>query len=225
MRVLTYINYFFYLASNWNLRIAYHILNKETRGEKKYAIRSTGADELHALEEKGIDISHATIYMPASYDLLEAVLLEIKQYRLKHFLDIGSGKGRAMCVAAYHEFTQVTGIDFSKELCKMATENLEITKKQFPILEYQVINNDAFYYEIPASVDCIFLFNPFDEMIMSAVIENIEISLQESPRDLFIIYLNPLHKKQFTNNGFEEIFYTNKLTYLEGSILKKAASY
>ncbi len=219
--MLKYFQYFFYLASNWNLRIAWHIINKEISGEKKYAIQSTGADELLELEEKGIDISHATIYMPASYDLLEAVLGEITQFKLNHFLDIGCGKGRAMCVAAYYGFNQVSGIDFSKELCKNATENLETTKVQFPLLSYQVINNDAFYYEIPIDVDCIFLFNPFDEIIMSGLIENIDISLEEFPRDFYIIYLNPLHKKQIKDAGYKEIFYTKKLKYLEGSILKK----
>ena len=221
MQTLQYINYFFYLASNWNLRIAWHIVGKEIKGEKKYSIQTTGADELQKLEAKGIDISHATIYMPASYDLLEATFAEIKQYNLSNFLDIGCGKGRAMCVAAHHGFKQVTGIDFSKELCSNAKENLEITKKNFPSLSYKVINNDAFYYEIPADVDCIFLFNPFDEIIMHGVIENIDTSLQEFPRDLYIIYLNPLHKKQFIENGYKEIFYTKRLKYLEGSILKK----
>jgi len=219
--MLKYFQYFFYLASNWNPRIAWHIINKEIHGEKKYAIQSTGADELLELEEKGIDISHANTYIPASYDLLETVLSKINQYKLNHFLDIGCGKGRAMCVAAYYGFNKVSGIDFSKELCKKAMENVEITKKKFPLLSYLVINNEAFYYEIPADVDCIFLFNPFDEMIMSGVIENIEISLEESPRNIYIIYLNPLHKKQFIEAGYKEIFYIKELTYLDGSILKK----
>ena len=221
MQAFKFISYFFYLASNWNLRIAWHIVGKDIKGEKEYSIHTTGADELQNLEAKGIDISHATIYMPASYDLLEAVFTEIKQYRPQHFLDIGCGKGRAMCVAAHHGFKQVTGIDFSKELCNNAKENLEITKKKFPSLSYRVINNDAFYYEIPADIDCIFLFNPFDEIIMHGVIENIDASLEEFPRDLYIIYLNPLHKKQFIKNGYKEIFYTKRLKYLEGSVLRK----
>ena len=221
MQTIKYIQYFFYLASNWNLRIAWHILDKEIKGEKKYGIQTTGADDLQKLEAKGIDISHATIYMPASYDMLDKLFSEIRPYNLHHFLDIGCGKGRAMCVAANHDFTQVTGIDFSKELCREANRNLEIIQKKIPSLSYKVINNDAFYYDIPGDVDCIFLFNPFDEIIMSGVIENIDISLEKFPRELFIIYINPLHKKQFTKNGFEEIFYTKKLKYLEGSILKK----
>jgi hypothetical protein len=79
MALFTYIRYFFYLAYNWNLRIAIHIIQKEIKGENKYGIRTTGADELHGLEKKGIDISHATIYMPASYDMLEDIFTEVKK--------------------------------------------------------------------------------------------------------------------------------------------------
>ena len=94
-----------------------------------------------------------------------------------HFLDIGCGKGRALCVAAYHGFNKVTGIDFSKGLCLEAEKNLTQTKLQIPKLHYKIYTNDAFYFEIPTDVDCIFLFNPFDEIIMSGVVENIIVSL------------------------------------------------
>ena len=221
MRFFTYIKYFFYLASNWNLRIAWHILDKEIKGEKKYGIQTTGADELKKLEAKGIDISHATIYMPASYDLLETVFTELKQKELVHFLDIGCGKGRAMCVAAHFGFKKLTGIDFSRELCDHAKINLEETKKQIPDLSYKIINNDAFYYDIPDDADCIFFFNPFDEFIMQEVIEHIENSLAAFPRELYIIYFNPLHKNHFLDKGYKEIFYSKKLKFLEGSVLKK----
>ena len=71
---MKFLRYFFYLVFNWNIRIAAHIIKQEMRGEKKYAINTTGADDLENLEDKGIDISHATVYMPASYDLLEMFL-------------------------------------------------------------------------------------------------------------------------------------------------------
>ena len=102
-----------------------------------------------------------------------------------------------MAVAAGYHFTKVTGIDFSKDLCLAAKENLRKVKLKSPSLEFEVINNDAFYYEIPATVDCIFLFNPFDEVIMSAVVQNIEKHRKQLTKPLYIIYLNPLHKEIF----------------------------
>ena len=203
------------------MRIARHIIKHEIKGENKYGIDSTGADELGALKRKGVDITHATIYMPASYDLLEAVFNRLKNEKLSHFIDIGCGKGRTMAVAAYHGFNKVSGIDFSKELCQAAVENLEKVKLKLPFLKFQVVNNDAFYYELPKDVDCIFLFNPFDELIMSGVVKNIEHQRKQAGKDVFIIYLNPLHKQLFIKKGYKEIFHSKKLNYLEASILQK----
>lgn len=218
---MKYFKYFLYIAANWNIRIAWHILWHEIKGEKKYNIHTTGKDDLHLLEERDIDIEHATIYMPVSYDLLERVFMHLSKIKRTHFLDIGCGKGRALCVAAHYGFTNVMGIDFSKELCTEAEQNLYKTKRQLSTLQYKIYNNDAFYFAIPTDVDCIFLFNPFDEVIMSGVVENIMISLEEAPRKLTIIYANPLHKELFLAEGFVETFNTKKLKYLEASILEK----
>lgn len=221
MNLFSYIKYFFYLAYNWNMRIAWYIIMQEIKGEKKYGINTTGADELKKMERKGIDITHATIYMPVSYIFLEEIFQQLPVSVKDHFLDIGSGKGRAMCMAAHYGFKKVTGIDFSKELCDAAKDNLAITQQRIPALSYEISNNDAFYFKIPADVDCIFFFNPFDEIIMSGVADNILNSLQHHPRKVYIIYVNPLHKQLFTNLGFEETWHSKKMKYLEAVILEK----
>lgn len=216
-----FIRYFFYLAVNWNIRIAWHIIKQEINGEKKYGIDTTGADELRSLEDKGIDISHATIYMPASYDLLENFFSRINLKEYHHFVDIGCGKGRAICVAASFGAKKITGVELSKDLCVSAKENLQKTKEKYPDFIYDVYNNDAFYFQIEKDVDCIFMFNPFDETIMSGVLENIEASLQKNPRKITVIYINPLQKHLFLESGFKEKYHYQKLHYLEGSILER----
>lgn len=220
MKVFSYIKYFFYLASNWNIRIALYITRQEIKGEKKYGISTTGADELRSLEKKGIDTDHATIYMPASYDLLEDIFQQIKNSSHHHFLDIGCGKGRALCVAAQNGFNKVTGIDFSKEFCLTAEENLAVTQQKLPQLQYRVINNDAYYFEIPNDVDCIFMFNPFDDFILNAVAENILESFEMNPRTITLIYVNPMYKEELLEVGFKQIYHTKKMKYLEAVVLR-----
>ena len=219
-KLFSYIKYFFFLTFKWNIKIAVHILMQEIKGEKKYGIATTGADELRALEEKGIDIDHSAIYMPVSYDVLDDIFQQLNIKNSGHFLDIGCGKGRAMCVAAHKGFNRVTGIDLSKELCIAAEENLAITRKHCTALQYKIINNDAFYFEIPNDVDCIFMFNPFDDLIMDAVAENILESFEINPRSITLVYANPLYKQELLNVGFKEIYYTQKMEYLEALILQ-----
>ena len=168
----------------------------------------------------GIDTSHATIYMPVSYQMLEEAIAQLNPLKpIHHFLDIGCGKGRALCVAAHYGILKLTGIDLSKELCADAKINLEQTRLNLPSINYSIINNDAFYYIIPADVDCIFLFNPFDELIMSGVVKNIMESFKACPRNITIAYVNPLHKALFIQQGFKEIYYNKRMKYMELSVL------
>lgn len=216
----TFIKYFIFLARKWNLQIGMYLLMQEIKGEKKYGISTTGADDLKTLEKKGIDTDHATIYMPVSYNLMEEILAHPAVKDKQHFLDIGCGKGRAMCVAAANGFNKVTGIDFSKEFCQAAEKNLLISKEKNKELQYKIYNNDAFYFEIAGDVDCIFMFNPFDDVIMSGVAENILESFELHPRDITLIYVNPLYKQELIQVGFKQIFHTQKMMYLEAVILE-----
>ena len=218
LKRLPYLRYFFYLGFNWNWQIAFTFIAQEIKGEKKYNINTTGADELANIAAEGIDTSHATIYMPISYVLLEEIFKQLPKTIGNHFLDIGCGKGRGMCLAAHNGFTKLTGIDISAPLCNDALMNLSLTKEKFPALQYKVITKDAMNYEIPADVDCIFLFNPFDVVIMTAVVFNIIESVQDYPRDITVIYANPLYEDLFLEEGFTEIYHTKEMKYLEAGI-------
>jgi len=223
LKIFTYLQYFFFLGLNWNWRIAFNIISQEIKGEKKYCINTTGADELKTLSKKGIDISHATIYMPISYSLLEDLFRQLPATQKNHFLDIGCGKGRAICVAAHSGYKKITGIDFSKQLCEQAIANLNNTKEKLSSIQYEVITKDAMNFDIPSDVDCIFLFNPFDVVIMTAVVSNIMDSVREHPREILVVYANPLYEDVFLEEGFIEIFHTKEMKYLEAAILKLPA--
>ena len=221
MKLINYCSYFFYLAWNWNPLLAAFVMYHEIRGEKKYNIYTTGSDKLKSLEEKGIDISHATMYQPLNYYVLEKLMEKAAQdIGNKTFTDIGCGKGRVMAVAAYYGFKRITGIDFSKEFCNEARLTTESCKEKFPDTIFTLINNDAFYFDIPRDIMTIFFFNPFDEVIMSGVVSNIMKSLRHAPRAMRILYANPLYKSLFIQQGFTETFHIKKMTYLEGSILE-----
>ena len=219
MKLIRYIQYFFYVGIHWGWGIAFAIVRQEIAGEKKYGINSTGADELKKLKKEGVDISHATMYMPVSYTLLEQSLEQIDPVNRKHFLDIGCGKGRAMCVAAVAGFTRVSGVDFSAAFCREAIANLAIIKQRLPATQFLVAEQDAARYAIPGDTDCIFLFNPFDEMIMKKVVNNILKSLQTHPRIINVIYANPLYKSLFLEHDFKEVYYSKTMEQFEVAIL------
>ena len=222
MKLLQHINYFFYIASNWGIRIGFFTLKQEIKGEKKYGINSTSANDLAEFQIKGNQLSHATEYMPVNYFTIEHVLDHLPENAKQGtFLDIGCGKGRALCVAAAYGFTRLKGIDFAKQLIEQAEQNLSVTKKSFPSIQYELSWSDISTLEISKDVSTVFLFNPFDEVLMKNIIQTINSSLQQDPRELYVLYCSPRHEELFFADGYDVLYRIKKYNFLEGTILSK----
>jgi len=224
MQFNSYFLYFCYIAWNWNPILALFIIYYEITGERKYHIGTIGINDLKGLARTGVDISHASIYMPVNYFVLERLMNEIVKYNgNKTFLDLGCGRGRVMIVAAHYGFKEIRGIDFAKNLCEDAETMIRLHTRDIPAAHFTVLNCNATDYDIPDDLTSIFLFNPFDEVIMKEVLIRILKSLQQSPRTIRILYANPVYKSLFLEEGFAEIYHIKKLGYFEGSILEKSA--
>jgi hypothetical protein len=126
-----------------------------------------------------------------------------------------------MAVAAYYGFKKITGIDISKKFCDETKKNLAPVGQLFPDVSFKVLLQDAFYYEIPQDVSVIFIFNPFDEVIMSGVVKNILESQAKNPRSIRVIYINPLYEELFLENGFVKTRSHEKLKWLQAAIFEK----
>jgi SAM-dependent methyltransferase len=220
MRIFALLRYCWFIGIRWNWRVAFYLLADDARGERKYGLDTTGADELQHLKKENKSIAHATIYMPVSYSLLQELLAKLPRHCRQHFVDIGSGKGRAVAVAAHVGFAKSTGIDFSEKLCKAAQANIKLTQKLVPDCTLTITCCNAENYPIPVDADCIFLFNPFDEFVMKTVLSNLLISIQKHHRYLYVIYVNPQFKNLFLQQGFREIYSTKKLKYIEATIFE-----
>jgi SAM-dependent methyltransferase len=223
MRVIPYLQYFWYISWHWDPLVALFTIYHEVRGERKYRIHTMGEDELLGLKERGIDISHANIYMPLNYYVLEKMMNEIKQLGTDDggFIDIGCGKGRVMIVAAAYGFKDVWGIDFSRAFCDEAEAITSSYARKHPETRFTVIHGNASAFEIPAAISTFFLFNPFDEVILWMAVSQIVKSQEEYPRRIRILYANPQHQSVFIDFGFREIFRLRKWNFFEGVILEK----
>lgn len=222
MKLLQHITYFLYIASNWGIRLGFFTLKQELRGEKKYGIDSTSANDLAEFQIKGNQLSHATEYMPVNYFTIEHVLEHLPENAKGGiFLDIGCGKGRALCVAASYGFTRLHGIDFAKQLIDQAEKNLSLTKKRIPSLHYELSWSDISTLELSKDVTTVFLFNPFDEVMMKNIIQKINRSLQQYPREFYVLYCSPRHEELFFADGYDVLYRIKKYSFLEGIILSK----
>ncbi len=220
MKSLSYLKYFFFIGFNWNFRLALFTIYHEIKGEKKYQIDSIEINRLKTISVKGDNKIHASIYQGANYFLLEKAFDYLQENKVNGSLvDFGCGKGRVLAVAACYGFTKIKGIDFAPSLCAVAKENIEKLQNHFPQTEFSIICDDAIHYSIQKDDAVFFFFNPFDEIILLKVVKNILQSLKENPREIHVVYINPLHKEIFLSAGFVEEYYLMKMRFLELSIL------
>ena len=217
---MEYFKYFFYLAWNWNLRLACFVLYHELRGEKKYQQKTIGLNDLKKEISPEARL-HASVYQPINYytaeKLFNQTYLEDTEGTL---LDMGCGKGRIFGIGAAYKFSRIIGVDFSHVLCADARTNSESLMAKYEALLIETICADAAEYTIPTTVTTIFLFNPFDNLIMQKMLQRLKESIAEKPRPVKILYANPVCKNLFLKAGFIETFYFKKMTFLEGSVLE-----
>lgn len=202
------------------MRLAWFTVSHEIRGEKKYHLHTAKIEDPKKFTTKGNNVQHAQLYQGANYFLLEKVFDHLQTIEVnQNLLDFGCGKGRVLAVAAFYGFTKITGIDFAKELCEEARKNIAPIQQKFPEKIFNVIHANAVDYKIEIDTNVFFFFNPFDEVVMLAVVKNILASLKENPREVYVVYLNPVHKEIFLSAGFEQIYHLQKLKYIEASVM------
>ena len=183
-------------------RISYKIKGLDFSTQNIYELTRTG-------EHK----EHGTALVSTSKDFLSKLINDLedsigKPLKKTLFIDYGSGKGAAIIHARALGFERTVGIEFAKELHETAQKNIQKLKLDYVDSFYA----DATTYLPPLDVSVIYLFNPFDEVVMKKLIANIVEQKENFENDVYIIYGNA--SSDILKNSFELI---KKITYPSGS--------
>jgi SAM-dependent methyltransferase len=149
------------------------------------------------------NLKHATFYQPITCRHLKIVFKEAMKTKIPfdHFIDIGSGKGKACFFAAQaRKFKKITGVEFSLSLVKVANRNKSIAGHR----NVSFLNEDAATYSLPDARCLIFLFNPFDDIILEKFIANNYGHFKR--HETVIAYAYDVHRETLLLNGFRTIF-------------------
>lgn len=126
-------------------------------------------------------------YAPVGYWAIFSALRKVPiAFRDMGFLDIGSGKGRPVIVAARLGCRRIIGVDVAPSLNAVARDNLASIKA----VNAEIIEADAATYVIPADVNVLYLANSFKGVTLEALIVNIRRSYAAHPRPLYLICFN-----------------------------------
>ena len=118
------------------------------------------------------------------------------------FIDVGSGKGRALLMAADYPFRRILGIELLPELHRAAKENIGKYKSDSQqCFAIDCILGDACEFAFPPEPTVLYLFNPLPESGLVRMVSNLEQSLREHSRPVFVLYHNPLLDHVLTGNA------------------------
>jgi len=130
-----------------------------------------------------------------------------KNYSEYTFIDVGSGKGRVLFVAAEYPFRKVIGVEFSNALHEDAVANLKRYKfSRRRCADIEPVHADAREFEFPNDNLVIFLFNPFGAEVMERMLENLERSLEKHPRHVIVVMLWPEHSDVVERRGIMRVY-------------------
>ena len=121
------------------------------------------------------------------------------------FIDLGSGKGRVPLVASEFPFKQCIGIEYDPSLHEIAKRNFDrFRSEQQRCHDVQSVCHDATTFPFPQSPMVLFFADPFGGSVLDQFLQHLNKSLEEKPRDAFLIEYDPVNRERFTAAGFTE---------------------
>lgn len=119
------------------------------------------------------------------------------------FVDLGSGKARAVLMAAKLPFNRIIGVEFAAELHATACANVGTLSPEIRS-RIQLVHADASQYETPIGPLVVYLYHPFGPEIIDKVARRLLSNWRDNPRPIFIVYVNPQHADAWLSAGWRK---------------------
>lgn len=107
------------------------------------------------------------------------------------FIDLGAGMGRAVLMASRMGFREAIGVELHPDLVETARKNIQkwetSGRARSPI---RMAQGDVTEFAFPAEPCVAYLFNPFREPVLKALLRHIEKSFAHRPGQIDLLYAN-----------------------------------
>jgi len=148
---------------------------------------------LSDLDIPGENWIYGADYIAISPERLTAALSRIPiRFQDFVFVDLGSGKGRALLVASHFPFKRIIGVEFSPQLHAVAEKNIERysdTAQRCRLIESVCMDFTEFRLPLDPLVLC--LNRPANEVPLTKLMDNVRNSFNAHPRQLWVIFFAP----------------------------------
>lgn len=163
-------------------------------------------DKLLKIKTSGRDDTKSNTYYypyePTPYAVLERLASSGYIGKSNTLLDYGCGKGRVDFYLAYQTKCKTIGIEYDERMYEKAVENQKTSGQNHRV---QFVLENAEKYEIDATVDRMYFFNPFSLDILQKVMNKIKASYYQSPRAIRMFFYYPSDEYTYYLLGMDEL--------------------
>jgi hypothetical protein len=164
--------------------------------DRQYGVDTGDAVGVRLPELTGDSQMFAVAYEPVSSGVDFAELLREFSipYESSVFIDLGSGKGRAVLLASLVPFKKVIGVELFEELHQTANANVRrwpADRRRCGSIE--LVCMDAATYALPDEPFVLYMYHPFERPVMVRVVENVMAAFRRAPRRVVVVYFSPEH--------------------------------
>jgi hypothetical protein len=193
-------------ATSQLLAALWEFLRDSTPERRRQRYGDVGFDWDHRVDTTGAAVgwrdrllgAFHSPYQPTEADLFHEMFEALREqthldFHDFVFVDLGSGKGRTLLMASDYPFRRICGVELLPALHRSAAENVrKYHSESQKCFALESLCADATEFSFPAEPTLLYLFNPLPESGLRKVIANLEKSLRSHPREVYVLYHNPL---------------------------------
>lgn len=158
--------------------------------DERYCVDTCGIIELGGLQVDSPNWRFGSSYQAVAPALFGNLIARLD---IRHdeyiFIDMGSGKGRALLLASAYPFKEIIGVEFSPKLHRVAVGNIATFRSEDRrCKDIRSVCMDATAFKIPPDPAVYYFYNPFEERVMETVLKNIERSLDNCSRSVWLVF-------------------------------------
>jgi SAM-dependent methyltransferase len=171
---------------------AVHPFDERFGVETSGLIYELASGHQHDLYNNGYFAVAPSVFHSIMRAMPERLHVDYERFR---FVDLGSGKGRALLLASEYPFREIIGVELSPKLDRVAKANIERYAEAKGGLIHRPpvtsMRGDATEFPWPPGPLIVYMWNAFTRPVMERVLENLRASLKKQPRELYLVYIHP----------------------------------
>ncbi len=117
------------------------------------------------------------------------------------FVDLGSGKGKALLIAGRLPYRRVVGVEIDEDLARCAARNIDRARPRLRAQGVECITANVREWPVTDEASVIFMCNPFIGDTFRSAVSSIFESYDRNPRALHIVYEHPWEHDWLLSTG------------------------